>query len=90
MQQRLVRDDLAGTFSAGAGRAELVGIEVENGLVDPVTGCSVPYGGEGGAQALLDGIVREMNGVPLFDGAYAVGVQLPNGANFTLETGGAL
>jgi glutamate--cysteine ligase len=90
MQQRLVRDDLAGTFSAGAGRAELVGIEVENGLVDPVTGCSVPYGGEGGAQALLDAIVREMNGVPLFDGAYAVGVQLPNGASFTLETGGAL
>jgi glutamate--cysteine ligase len=90
MQQRLVRDDLAGTFSAGAGRAELVGIEVENGLVDPATGCSVPYGGGGGAQALLDGIVREMNGVPLFDGAYPVGVQLPNGASFTLETGGAL
>jgi glutamate--cysteine ligase len=90
MQQRLVRDDLAGTFSSGAGRAEMVGIEVENGLVDPATGCSVPYGGECGALALLDGIVREMNGVPLFDGAYAVGVQLPNGANFTLETGGAL
>ncbi len=90
MQQRLVRDDLAGTFSAGAGRAELVGLEVENGLVDPVTGCSVPYGGEGGAQALLDAIVREMNGVPLLDGAYAVGVQLPHGASFTLETGGAL
>jgi glutamate--cysteine ligase len=90
MQQRLVREDLAGTFSAGAGQAELVGLEVENGLVDPATGCSVPYGGEGGAQALLDAIVREMNGAPLFDGAYAVGVQLPDGASFTLETGGAL
>jgi glutamate--cysteine ligase len=90
MQQRLVHDDLAGTFSAGAGQAELVGLEVENGLVDPVTGCSIPYGGERGAQALLDAIVREMNGIPMLDGVYTVGVQLPNGASFTLETGGAL
>jgi len=90
MQQRLVRDDLARTFAAGAGQAELVGIEVENGLVDPATGCSVPYGGECGAQALLYAIAREMDGMPLFDGAYVVGVLLPNGASFTLETGGAL
>ena len=88
--KRLVRESLADTFSARAGQAELVGLEVENGLVDPVTGCSVPYGGDHGALALLDAMVREMNGEPLLDGAYAVGVQLPNGARFTLETGGAL
>jgi glutamate--cysteine ligase len=88
--KRLVREALADTFSARAGQAELVGLEVENGLVDPVTGCSVPYDGERGALALLDAMVREMNGEALLDGAYAVGVQLPNGARFTLETGGAL
>jgi glutamate--cysteine ligase len=90
MQQRLVREALTDTFSARAGQAELVGLEVENGLVDPATGCSVPYGGVRGAQALLTAVVREMNGVPLFDGPYMVGVKLANGASFTLETGGAL
>ena len=92
LQRSLTREQLADTFSAsvGVGTAELVGIEVENGLVDQATGCSVPYGGEHGAQGLLDAVVREFNGNPLFDGAYAIGVALPNGARFTLETGGAL
>ena len=88
--KRLVREALADTFSAQPGQAELVGLEVENGLVDPVTGCSVPYVGERSALALLDAMVRELDGEPLLDGAYTVGVQLPNGARFTLETGGAL
>jgi glutamate--cysteine ligase len=95
MQRTLTRESLAGAFSAGVGSAELVGIEVENGLVDQVTGCSVPYGGEHGAHALLDLVVRELDGEPLFDladanGSHPIGVKLPNGASFTLETGGAL
>jgi glutamate--cysteine ligase len=88
--QRLVRAALADTFSAKAGQPELVGLEVENGLVDPVTGCSIPYGGEHGARALLGTIADDMNGMILVDGAYPVGVRLTNGASFTLETGGAL
>ena len=95
MLRPLTREALTSVFSAGVGSAELVGIEVENGLVDQATGCSVPYSGERGAQALLDHIVRELNGQPLFDGAdangaYAIGAKLPDGASFTLETGGAL
>jgi glutamate--cysteine ligase len=95
MQRTLTRESLADAFSAGVGSAELVGIEVENGLVDQVTGCSVPYGGQHGAQALLDLVVRELDGEPLFDladanGSNPIGVKLPNGASFTLETGGAL
>ena len=95
MQRTLTRESLAGAFSAGVGSAELVGIEVENGLVDQVTGCSVPYDGQQGAKALLDLVVRELDGKPLFDladenGVHPIGVELPNGASFTLETGGAL
>jgi glutamate--cysteine ligase len=95
MQRSLTRESLASAFSAGLGSDELVGIEVENGLVDQTTGCSVPYEGERGAQALLDLIVSEFNGRSLFDGsdatdACAIGVALPSGASFTLETGGAL
>src|ERR1700678_1887064 len=66
MQRTLTRESLADAFSAGVGSAELVGIEVENGLVDQVTGCSVPYGGEHGARALLELVVREFDGEPLF------------------------
>ena len=95
MQRTLTRESLAGAFSAGVGSAELVGIEVENGLVDQITGCSVPYSGAHGAQALLDLMVRELDGEPLFDladanGSHPIGAKLPNGASFTLETGGAL
>jgi glutamate--cysteine ligase len=95
MQRTLTREALADAFSAGVGSAELVGMEVENGLVDQVTGCSVPYGGEHGAQALLGLVVREFGGKPLFDiadanGSHPIGAELPNGASFTLETGGAL
>jgi glutamate--cysteine ligase len=95
MQRTLTREALADAFSAGVGSAELVGMEVENGLVDQVTGCSVPYDGEHGAEALLGLVVREFGGKPLFDiadsnGSHPIGAELPNGASFTLETGGAL
>ncbi len=91
MQERLTRDELAGLFSSVPVKDEKVGIEVENGLVDPVTGCSVPYGGQRGARSLLEAIVQEFNGYPLLvnDGEI-IGAGLPGGANFTLETGGAL
>jgi glutamate--cysteine ligase len=91
MQQRVTRDRLVDAFSCK--EQEKVGIEVENGLVDPVTGCSVPYEGQGGAKSLLEAIVKELSGVPEYvddDEKDIVGVKLPNRAYFTLETGGAL
>ena len=91
MQQRLTRDELADVFSSNAAKDEKVGIEVENGLVDPVTGCSVPYEGPRSARSLLDAIVQELGGDALYvDDKDIIGAELPNGANFTLETGGAL
>lgn len=92
-QQRLTRDELADVFSSDAETVEKVGIEVENGLVDPATGCSVPYEGQHGARSLLKSIVQEFSGDAFYvddDGKDIIGVELPNGANFTLETGGAL
>ena len=90
MQQHLTRGELAHVFFPNAAKDEKVGIEVENGLVDPVTGRSVAYEGQHGARALLDAIVQEFGGDGLYvEGDDIIGVGLPNGANFTLETGGA-
>lgn len=91
MQRRLTRDELADMFSSIPAKDEEVGIEVENGLVDPVTGCSISYDGQRSARSLLEAIAQEFNGYPLLvnDGEI-IGVGLPGGANFTLETGGAL
>ena len=50
-QQQLTREELVDVFLCGVSKDEKVGIEVENGLVDHLTGCSVPYHGESGAQA---------------------------------------
>jgi glutamate--cysteine ligase len=78
------------TFTPVPGRKELVGIEVENGLVCDLTGESVPYRGKNGAAAFLGALVTELNGEPLFVGPHIIGMELPSGARFTLETGGAL
>lgn len=92
VQQGVTRDELADVLCANAAKEERVGIEVENGLVDWITGCSVPYEGEHGAQVLLEEVVRDFGGNALCVDAdkYIIGVGLPNGAKFTLETGGAL
>ena len=66
-QQRLTRAELADVFSSRMlSKDEKVGIEVENGLVDPLTGCSVPYEGQRGARSLLEAIVQELSGDALY------------------------
>jgi glutamate--cysteine ligase len=92
VRQRLTRDELMDVFSFNTAKDEKVGIEVENGLVDRVTGCSVPYGGERSVQALLKEVAEDFSGDALcvdYDESI-IGVELPNGGRFTLETGGAL
>jgi glutamate--cysteine ligase len=90
--RQLAREELADVFSGGASKDEKVGIEVENGLVDRLTGCSVPYDGERGAQAFLREVIRDFSGDALCvdSDEHIIGVGLPSGAKFTLETGGAL
>lgn len=74
-------------FDVPRGRTEAVGLEVEVGLVCRDTLRNVTYPQ---ALGLLDDLVRACGAVPLLDGAYAIGVAMPCGGTFTLETGGAL
>lgn len=91
MQRALTQIELASVFSSRRENSELVGIEVENGLVNPKTGSSIPYSGVGGARELLENMADEFDGKLQFtDGAYPVGVEVADGASFSLETGGAL
>lgn len=86
----LTRERLTETFTPAPGRTELVGIEVESGLVGDVTGESISYHGKRGAATLLGTLASELHGEPVSVGPHIIGVQLPSGAMFSLETGGAL
>ncbi|HEV7707078.1 MAG TPA: glutamate-cysteine ligase family protein [Asanoa sp.] len=86
-KKRLSRAGLADLFAVGPCPVELVGVEVEHGLVDPATGLCVPYPA---ARRLLKAFVDEFDGAHFFDGEFPVGVDLPDGASLSLETGGAL
>ena len=86
-EKRLSRAGLADLFAVGPRPAELVGVEVEHGLVDAATGLCIPYRA---ARRLLKAFVDEFDGAHFFDGEFPVGVDLPDGASFSLETGGAL
>ncbi|GIJ48460.1 glutamate--cysteine ligase [Virgisporangium aliadipatigenens] len=77
--------DLRRYFAASPGQAELVGIESEYGLVDPLTGRSVPYPtAEEFLRALLVAFPRSK---PVHERHLLVGVRLADGAEFSLETG---
>ncbi|HZN16608.1 MAG TPA: glutamate-cysteine ligase family protein [Micromonosporaceae bacterium] len=92
MHSELVRGPggLAQAFSGSPEAKELVGIELECGVVDPETGRSAPYEGASGTRALLQALVEELDGTPVRDGSHLVGVRLPAGGEFSLEMGGAL
>jgi glutamate--cysteine ligase len=85
----LTRADLVRLFTSPRSE-ERVGVESEYGVVDPVTGRSVPYEGPAGARSLLEEIAGEFGGTGRDDSGHLVAVQLPNGATFSLETGCAL
>ncbi|WP_169807734.1 glutamate-cysteine ligase family protein [Herbidospora mongoliensis] len=82
--------ELSELFSVEANREELIGVEVEHGLVDPRSGVSVPYHGPRGAQALLTALHAHFGGTFGLDGEHVVSLTLPDGAAFSLETGCAL
>ncbi|MFJ6379009.1 glutamate-cysteine ligase family protein [Kitasatospora sp. NPDC092039] len=72
------------------GRSELVGIEVECGLVDPVTGLAARYFGERGVLAVLEAVLARWGGERLEDAGRLTGILLPDGSQITLEHGGQL
>ena len=87
-----VRPDIDFTtiFSGSPDTGERVGLELECGLVDPRTGRSAEYGGPDGASALIRTIIAEFDARPIHDAGYLMGARLPDGAEFSLELGGAL
>jgi glutamate--cysteine ligase len=83
----LTREALAGTFTARPGTRERVGIELECGLVEPATGRAIRYPE---VRALLNAVRGEFGGEPIHEAGHLAGVALRDGAQFTLELGGAL
>ncbi|MDQ7903190.1 glutamate-cysteine ligase family protein [Phytohabitans sp. ZYX-F-186] len=80
--------ELRGLFTPAA--EERIGIEVECGLLDERTGQSAPYEGPCGSRALLERARRELGAEPIVEGGALVGVQLADGAQLSLELGGAI
>jgi glutamate--cysteine ligase len=84
----LSRDDLRSLFVPRPGARELVGLEVESGLVDPETGRAAPYLGERGVLAVLEEVLAEWGGERQQDAGWLTGILLPDGSQITLEHGG--
>ncbi|MFB6894611.1 glutamate-cysteine ligase family protein [Kitasatospora sp. NPDC056327] len=86
----LGRAELRAPFRPSADGVERIGLEVENGVLDPATGLAAPYGGARGIEAVLRTALAEWGGEPLTDTGRLTGVDLPDGARLTLEHGGQL
>ncbi|MFE4973818.1 glutamate-cysteine ligase family protein [Kitasatospora sp. NPDC056651] len=84
----LGRAELLAPFRPG--RCELVGIEVECGLVDPATGLAARYFGERGVLAVLEAVLDRWGGERQEDAGRLTGVLLPDGSQITLEHGGQI
>ena len=75
MQSRSMASDidLPGPFRRSGGEyRELVGIEVECGLVGPESGQPVNYRGAGGVLDLLAAIVESSGGIPVAEIAQSI------------------
>lgn len=82
--------DLAKIFAGCGDGRELVGIEVECGLVDPLTGKSAPVRGESGGEALLSKIAERLQIAAPANESHHLSVRLPDGGLISLEAGGAV
>ncbi|GFJ92342.1 glutamate-cysteine ligase family protein [Phytohabitans rumicis] len=77
--------DLASLFTPSAD--ERIGLELECGLVDSDTGRSAGYDR---ARPFLESVLREFEAEPATEAGALVGVELPGGAQLSLELGGAV
>lgn len=82
--------DLREAFLAPENTRERVGLEVEAGVLDEVTGLAAPYAGPHGMAALLHQVLREWGGSPQWAGDVLTGVHLQDGTKLSLEHGGQL
>jgi glutamate--cysteine ligase len=67
-----------------------VGVEIEAGVVDPLTGLSRPYDGERGVGSFLRLAARGWGGTPYYAEKNIIGFQRADGTNIGLESGCAL
>ena len=74
-------------------RRELVGVEIEAGVVDPATGLPRRYRsaiGEPCVESLIGAIGEAWGGHLYFDGEHSIGVKCGDGTEIGLESGCAL
>ncbi|MEJ3746239.1 glutamate-cysteine ligase family protein [Actinomycetes bacterium KLBMP 9797] len=85
---RLTYDDLLALFAPST--RERVGLELECGLLDTATGRNVGYGGTRGTRRFLTALAAELGGDLLTEAGALAAVQLPGGAQVSLELGSAI
>lgn len=86
----LTAEELRSVFTPSPDRRELVGIEVEVAPLDPRTGHGVPFEGERGIEAFLAAAASALSAEPVREVGRLVGLALPDGAQVSLENGGAV
>ena len=88
--EHLTYEAMLGVFTPSRDRRQRIGVELECGLIDPHSGQCVPYWGEYGSGRLLASIAQVFGGEPQCEAGAMLSVALPNGAQCSLELGGAL
>jgi glutamate--cysteine ligase len=81
---------LRAPFSPSAKPLAAVGVEVEAGVVDPVTGKSRPYTGKQGVGDLLRQAALQWGGTLHYEGENVIGFHRADGTDIGLESGCAL
>ncbi|MFJ4672903.1 glutamate-cysteine ligase family protein [Kitasatospora purpeofusca] len=89
-REPLGRAELRSLLGPAPRATEQVGVEVECGLLDPVTGVGARYHGPRGVHAVLTAVLRQWGGEPELDTGRLTGVRLPDGSSVTLEHGGQI
>jgi glutamate--cysteine ligase len=77
-------------FSRAYKPREAIGVEIEVGLVDPLTGVSRSYGGDRGVARFLEMAAKQWQGALHYEGADSIGFKRADGTELGLESGCAL
>jgi glutamate--cysteine ligase len=88
--RQIDKSDLVSWFFPEDRLRNLVGLEIECGLVRPDTGRSVSYEEPFGSKDLLERLLSDTGSVPVYEGADLIGLQLPDRSTLTLEMAGAI
>jgi glutamate--cysteine ligase len=81
---------LLAPFENRHGSNDSVGVEIEMGLVDPLTGTSRPYHGERGVKQFLHAVREAWDGTAYYDGEDIIGIRRADGTDIGIESGCAI